>query len=104
MSRAKLFTPVYMQFPLFLLWLFFYCHYSHNVTPLHSTNDGLRKSRCVTGRCFNLCLMQNTFVWLYTMLFWHHRNVMAVPLQLGLPALDEGKQQRLVAASCANRV
>ncbi len=23
-------------------------------TPLHSTNDGLRKSRCVTGRCFNL--------------------------------------------------
>ncbi len=42
---------------------FFYCHYSN--TPLHSRNDGLRKSRCVTGLCFNLRLMQNTFVWLY---------------------------------------
>ncbi len=24
------------------------------VTPLHSTDDGLRKSTCVTGRCFHL--------------------------------------------------
>ncbi len=55
--KSKALSPIYMQFPLFLLFAkncgnFFYCHYSH--TPLHSTNDGHRKSRCVTGRCFNL--------------------------------------------------
>ncbi len=40
---------IYMQFPLFLLLVKncgYFCHrYSH--TPLHSTNDGLRKSRRV---------------------------------------------------------
>ncbi len=47
---SKALSLIYMQFPLFLLFskncgYFIYCHYSH--TPLHSTNDGLRKSRCV---------------------------------------------------------
>ncbi len=32
---------------IFELGYFFYHHYSHNVTPLHSINDGLRKSRRV---------------------------------------------------------
>ncbi len=52
-----------------------------------------------------LRLMQNIFLWLYSMLFWHYRNVMSICLPV-LPSrflrtfLDEGKEQRLVAASC----
>ncbi len=49
-----------------------------------------------------ICLMQNAFVEFH--IFGHHSNVMALPLQLGLLTLDEGKEQRLVVASCANRV
>ncbi len=54
MSRAKLFTPVYMLFLLFAKNCgYFYRHYSH--MPLHSTNDGLRKSIGVLhARCFLL--------------------------------------------------
>ncbi len=54
MSRAKFFTPVYMLFLLFAKNCgYFYRHYSH--MPLHSTNDGLRKSIGVLhGRYFHL--------------------------------------------------
>ncbi len=38
-----------------------------------------KERRCVTGRCFNLF---TSFVWLYSMLFWHHRNVMAIRLPM----------------------
>ncbi len=51
-----------------------------------------------------LRLMHNEFVWLYCTLFWRHRNVMEfVCLYVAItfsPFLDEGKEQRLVAASC----
>ncbi len=48
--------------------------------------------------------MHNDFVWLYSTLFWRHRNIMEfVCLYAAVafsPFLDEGKEQRLVAASC----
>ncbi len=51
-----------------------------------------------------LRLMHNDFVWLYCTLFRRHRNVMEfVCLYAAIsfsPFLDEGKEQRLVAASC----
>ncbi len=84
MSRAKLVTPVYMQFPLFLLFAkncgsFFYCHYSH--TPLHSTNDRIRKNRCVTGCCFHLFTSNaKHFCMVAFHTFLRHRNVMAIRL------------------------
>ncbi len=51
-----------------------------------------------------LRLMHNDFVWLYYMFFRCHRNVMEfVCIDAAVafsPFLDEGKKQRLVAASC----
>ncbi len=57
-----------------------------------------------TGCCFNLFrsnLMHNDFVWLYSTLFRRHRNLFAYTLlSRSHRFLDEGKEQRLVAASC----
>ncbi len=51
-----------------------------------------------------LRLMHNDCIWLYCTLFRHHRNVMEfVRLYAAVafsPFLDEGKEQRLAAASC----
>ncbi len=51
-----------------------------------------------------LRLMHNDFVWLYCTLFRCHRNVMEFvclyAADVFLPFLDEGMEQRLVAASC----
>lgn len=71
-------------------------------TPLHSTNDGLRKSRRVTGRCFNL-FKSNA-----NMLVFHAlapqkcdgNSFAYAAVAFCSPFLDEGKEQRLVAASC----
>ncbi len=52
-----------------------------------------------------LRLMHNDFVWLYSTHFRHHKNVMEFvclypAVAFYSPFLDEGKEQRLMAASC----
>ncbi len=82
-SRAKLLLPFtcnfhYSYYSLRIVVIFFTAIINIGYPPLHSTNDGLRKSRCVTGRCFliYLRLMQNTLT-----LFRRHRKcVMAIRL------------------------
>ncbi len=74
MSRAKLFTPVYMQFPLLVLFAkncgyfyFFIIHIPHCTAQLM---DSERVGVLLAAVLIYLLLMQNTFVWLYSIL-WH---------------------------------
>ncbi len=102
-TRAKLLLSFTCNFHysylLRIVVIFFHFHYSH--TTLHSTNDGLRKSRCViTGRCFNL-FTSNAY-WFCMAVFhaFSAPNVMEFVCLYEVvafsPFLDEGKEQRLV--------
>ncbi len=100
MSRAKLLLQftcnfLYSYYSLRIVVNLFYCHYSH--TPLHSTTYYSERAGVFTSHCFNL------FIY---MLFLCHINVMGFVCLYAavafLPFLDEGKKQRLVAASCVS--
>ncbi len=100
MSQAKFLLPFTcnFQFPIiiFLLPLFTY------LIAQHKWWTQKEQVFLLVTVLIYLCLMHNDFVWLYCMLFQCHRNVMefahaAVSFS---PFLDEGKEQRLVTASC----
>ncbi len=108
MSRAKLLLPFTCNFHyssyslrivvIFLLPLFTY------PTSQHKWWTQKEQVCLLAAVLIYLRLMHNDFVWLYSTLFRHHRNVMEfVCLYAAVafsPFLDEGKEQRLVAASC----
>ncbi len=107
MSRAKLLLPFTCNFHYSSysprIVVIFYCHYSH--TPRQHKWWTQKEQVCLLAAVLiSLRLMHNDFVWLYSTLFRHHRNVMEfVCLYAAVafsPFLDEGKEQRLVAASC----
>ncbi len=99
MSRAKLLLPFTCNF-----------HYSYYLLRIlvnctAQMMDSERAGALLAAILIDLRLMHNDFVWLYSTLFRRHRNVMEfvclyAALTFYSPFLDEGKEQRLVAASC----
>ncbi len=71
LSRFKVILMVYVLMLLKPLYV-----YSFISPPTTSTTAW----QLLAAGLIYLCLMQNTFVWLYSMLFRHHRNVVAISL------------------------
>ncbi len=94
--KSKALTPVYMQFTLFLLlWLFFTAiiHIPHCTAQMM---DSERAEWVLLGALLiYLRLMHNDFVWRYSTLFRHHRNVMEyAAYAFYWPFVDEGIRNR----------
>ncbi len=99
MSRAKLLLPFTCNF-----------HYSYYLLRIlvnctAQMMDSERAGVLLAAVLIDLRLMHNDFVWLYSTLFRRHRHVMEfvclyAAVTFYSPFLDEGKEQRLVAASC----
>ncbi len=108
--KSKALTPFTCNFHYSYYLLRIVVHFFTAIISIpHFTAQMMDSERAgvFTGCCFNLFrsnLMHNDFVWLYSTLFRRHRNVMEFVCLYTAVAfssfLDEGKEQRLVAASC----
>ncbi len=92
--KSKALTPVYMQFPLFLLFAkncgYFLLPFIHIPHWTAQMMDSERAGVLLAAVLIYLRLMHNDFVWLYSTLFRRHRNVMAIRL----PTLPLGSTRR----------